>query len=68
MIFVAIWVVLGLIAQGLFMLIMHSKYPNTYLKNDDDWDILSAQLVIAMLAGPICFLAFAIIFGDDLED
>lgn len=64
MIFILGWVLIGLLGQITFMYLMKRKYPDFYLKEEDDWDWLCVQTFMSMLAGPICFLALAIIFGD----
>lgn len=58
------WVILGLIAQITFMYLIHKKYPDTYLKEEDDWGWVYVQTAMSVLAGPICFIALAIIFGE----
>jgi hypothetical protein len=64
-IFIIGWVLIGIIAQGVFMYTMQRKYPDSYLTEEDDWGWVWVQTIMAMLAGPICFLAFAVIFGDE---
>jgi uncharacterized membrane protein len=64
MIFILSWIIVGLIGQGVFMYLMKRKYPDEYLKDETDWDIIPFQVLMAMLAGPICFLVFPIIFSN----
>jgi hypothetical protein len=64
MLFILAWVIVGLIGQGVFMYLMKRTYPDYYLKDETDWDILPFQIFISMLSGPICFLAILIIFSN----
>ena len=62
--FILAWITIGLIGQGVFMYLMKRTYPEYYLKDETDWDIIPFQILMAILAGPICFLAILIIFSN----
>jgi hypothetical protein len=64
MILILGWVISGLLGQCVYMYLMKRKYPDDYLKDQFDWDMLPFQIFMAMLAGPTCFIVLPIIFAN----
>ena len=72
MIYVLIWIGLGIIAQSLYMLYMYKHYKDVYLVTKEDKFFIIPQIIMAVLAGPISLFALAIVLGlahnEDDED
>ena len=63
MIFFVTWMILGLIGQGLFLCRMKRQYGDSF--EPFNRELIVAEIFIALIAGPVTFIALAIVFSDD---
>lgn len=65
MIYIAIWMGLGLIAEALFIYGMRRRYPDF---KSIDRGLFPFEIMICLLAGPVAFLALGVVFGNSQDE